>query len=389
MAIDFQQVHEKIKEIGENVQERKRVLDERRTDARLLLNRYANELDFLRDKVESVKAVDPALRCALPLNESLDSHIPPPALPLLKVTLIAADGSQILPSRHKPILYYLINVGTIVMEMGSGKTPEILVETDLHYGEDDENIIPSESQIALRRDLAERKAMLEICKKYTGDVVTLTDGQLELWGSSDAENLGEFEKSLQDYLNALRAFREKDIVTVGYIDKPRANWLMRLLEVAEISSNDLQNLRRYYPLFGVTDEWLFGEILGKHERSAVFAFQAKTAEKYKNDISLHFFYINVGDKDHPAIARVDIPRWVAQNEGKLNILHKSLIDQSSIMSHRPFPYILHRAHEIAKVTGQDSEHVDQMIMLELRKNGGEIGEISGKQSAKDLPGKTR
>jgi hypothetical protein len=388
MALDFQQVYAKIKEIGESVQQRRKTLDERRAKARVLLNVYADALDVLREKVESVKAADPAVRCATPLNEPLDSHLPPPELPL-NATLIAADGSQIVPSRHKPVLYYLINVGAIAMEMGSGKAPEIFVETDLHYEEDNENEPPTESQVALRRDLAERKAMLKICKKYSGEILTLTDGQLELWGSTDAENLGEFEKSLQDYLNALRAFREKEIVTAGYIDKPSANWLIRLLEITEISADELQNIRKHHPLHGVTDYWLFSKILGKHERSSVFAFQAKTAEKYKNDISLHFFYINVGDERHPAIARVDIPRWVAQNENKLNTLHQALIEQNRIMSHRPFPYILHRAHEIAVVSSQEHEQVDQMIMLELRKNGGEIGEISGKQSAKDLPGKTR
>jgi hypothetical protein len=188
-------------------------------------------------------------------------------------------------------------------------------------------------------------------------------------------------------LNTLKVFQEKDIITAGYVDAPRANWLVRLLEMTEISGDEFQDIRRYRPLLGVTDEWLFSGILGKCERSAVFAFQAKTAEKYKNDISLHFFYINVGNEQYPSIARVDIPRWIAQNENKLNILHKALTEQSCIMGYHPFPYILHRAHEVAKVSAQESSQVDQMLMLELRKSGGEIGVISGKQSAKDLAGR--
>ena len=387
MAIDFQQVYQKIREIGATAQQRKKTLEERRAHARFLLNLNADNLDGLRWKVDSVKEADPAIRCAYPLNERLDFHTPPP-VSLLNAVLIAADGSQIVPSRHKPILYYLINIGVIAMETSTGKTPEIFVHTDLRYGDDDENEIPTEGQVALRRDLAERREMLEICEKYSGDIITVTDGQLELWGTTETENLREFEKSLQDYLEALRNFREKEIITAGYIDKPSANWLTRLLEITEIPDDELQNIRQYRPLRGVTDYWIFSQLLGKHERSAVFAFQARTAEKYKNDISLHFFYINVGDEHHPTIARVDIPRWVVQDESKLNILHQALIEQSRIMSHKPFPYILHRAHEIAVVSHQEQEQVDQMIMLELRKNGGEIGEISGKQSAKDLSGRT-
>jgi len=387
MAIDFQQVHQKIKEIGATVQERKKTLEERRAHARFLLNLQADNLDGLRSKVESAKAADPNLRCALPLNERLDFHAPPPDLPL-KATLIAADGSQIFPSRHKPILYYLINVGVIVMETGTSKAPEIFVDTDLHYGDDDETDVPTESQIALRRDLAERKKMLEVCENYTGDIITFTDGQLELWGAADNENLREFEKSILDYLNTLQAFREKEIITAGYIDKPVANWLIRLLEITEIPESELKSLRQISHMRGVTDLWLFSQILGQHERSAIFAFQAKTAEKYKNDLSLHFFYLNIGDEKHPVIARVDIPRWIAQNEAKLNLLHLSLIEQSRIMGNKPFPYLLHRAHEIAVVSFQEQNHVDQMLTLEIRRNNGEISETSGKQSAKDLPRRT-
>jgi hypothetical protein len=122
--------------------------------------------------------------------------------------------------------------------------------------------------------------------------------------------------------------------------------------------------------------------------SAIFKLQAKSAEKYKDSISIHFFYLNVGDEHKPAIVRVDIPLWVVNNKEALNNLHSALIEQTRIMSNKPFPYLLHRAHEIAVVTHREKEQVDQMLALAIRNNGGEIGEISGKQSAKNLPGRT-
>ena len=74
----------------------------------------------------------------------------------------------------------------------------------------------------------------------------------------------------------------------------------------------------------------------------------------------------------------------------LNALHAALIDQSKIMGNKQqFPYILHRAHEIAVVTHREKEEIDQMLSRELLLGGGEIGEKSGKQSAKDLKGRTR
>jgi len=55
------------------------------------------------------------------------------------------------------------------------------------------------------------------------------------------------------------------------------------------------------------------------------------------------------------------------------------------MGARPFPYLLHRAHEIAVVSQQETAQVDQLLELTLRQNNGELDEISGKQSAKELP----
>jgi hypothetical protein len=58
------------------------------------------------------------------------------------------------------------------------------------------------------------------------------------------------------------------------------------------------------------------------------------------------------------------------------------------MGVRPYPYILHRAHEIAVVKFDEKQQVEQLLELELRKAGGEVEEISAKKSAKDLPGRT-
>ena len=76
MPVDYQQVHARIKQIGAGALERRKTLDERRKKARDLLLTYANQLDVLRAKVDSAKAVDANIRCALPVNELLDSHYP-------------------------------------------------------------------------------------------------------------------------------------------------------------------------------------------------------------------------------------------------------------------------------------------------------------------------
>jgi hypothetical protein len=246
----------------------------------------------------------------------------------------------------------------------------------------------SDSQVALQRDVAERKKLLQIAKKYSGTIIALTEGQLELWGAVDSDNSKDFEKSLQDYLDALKEMESQKVITSGYVDKPGANWVIRMLEIATIPQDELPNLKKYHPFLGATDLWLFSQILGKHERSAIFKLQAKSAEKYTGSISIHFFYINVGDEKKPKIARVDIPLWIVNDKDALNNLHGALIEQAKIMGNEPFPYLLHRAHEIAVVTHKEKEEIDQMLAIEIRNNGGEVGEKSGKQSAKDLKGRT-
>ena len=73
--------------------------------------------------------------------------------------------------------------------------------------------------------------------------------------------------------------------------------------------------------------------------------------------------------------RVEIPEWVAKDESKLELLHTALIQQCQIMGARPYPYILHRAHEIAVVSFEEKEQIEQMLQAEQLKNHEELDDI--------------
>lgn len=396
MALDFQQVYQKIIEIGKNVQQSKKTLEQRREHARYLHNLHADNLDGLRRMVESTKAADPNLRCARPLNERLDFHAPPPALPL-NATLIAADGSQINPDRHGAVQFGLINVGAIVLRLNSGASPVIRTDSQLLF--DDELFVSgnplTDGMVALRRDLKERAKLYDLAAEFDGDgtpVITFTDGPIELWGAKDGEDANAFEEGLTNYLSVLSRLQERGVTTAGYVDKPAADLVIRLLELTEATDEDLQKLREYHPLRGVSDRWLFGEknnqLLKPGERSAVFAFQAKSEKYYKGVLALHFFYLNAGTEGRPWPVRVEIPQWVAADVEKLGMLHAVLVSQCRMMGEKPYPYLLHRSHEIAVVSHEERQQVEQMLDLELRRNGGETDDGSYKQSAKDLPGRS-
>ena len=71
------------------------------------------------------------------------------------------------------------------------------------------------------------------------------------------------------------------------------------------------------------------------------------------------------------------------------MLHAILIQQCRIMGAKPYPYLLHRAHETAVVSFEEQNQIAQLLELELRRAGAETDDGSHKQSAKELPGKTR
>ena len=393
MPIDYQQIYAKIQEIGKGARERKKTLEERRAKARELLIAYGNQLDVLRSKVDAAKAADANIRCAAPLNEPIASSYPPPDT-VKEATLIAADGSQINPDRHAAVQFGLINVGAIIMKLNSGEAPAIDTESELLFGEDllPNGVPMSDGMVALRRDLKERAKLDELSKKYQGQVVTFTDGPIELWGArgEDAQDYSDF---VEKYKTVLSRLQSRDVITAGYVDKPSADLAVRLLEIMWADQEQIQKLRDFHPLRGVSDRWLYGErenpLLPPGHRSAMFRIQSSSEKNYKGVLELHFFYLNVGTQGHPWPVRVEVPRWVVDDKEKLDLLHGVLVEQCRMMGSRPYPYLLHRAHETAVVKNEEKQQIEQMLAMELRKNNEDMDDGSYKQSAKDLPGTTR
>lgn len=391
MALDFLQVREKVKAIGEHAALRERQRQDLREEARRLLNDNALEVKRLRAKIElAARTYDPTLRCALPVDEALNAAVPLPELPAL-ATIIAADGSQINPDRNAPVDYCLINVGAIQMVHGQPDPPAITLKSHLFY--DDEMFTDAgtitEGMLALMRDLRERTMLADLAEQARPPVITFTDGPMELWGAKDGDVASGFQKSLEEYQAALERLCEMHVVTAGYVDKPAANLVVRMLEIGyKLAEEDLVDVKHRFPMRGVTDYDLYRNLLKSGERSAVFAIQSKSAGNYRGALALHFFYLNVGRPGYPWLARVEIPRWVAENPLMLEYLHTALVHQTRIMGSRPYPYILHRAHEAAVVSYEDREQVNQMIVMELRRRGVSVDEQSQKQALKELQGRT-
>lgn len=369
--------------LGENAPQRAQLLQALRQQANDLLAHNAGQLERLRDKVEQARQHDPALRCALPLDEPLDAHYPLPPLPE-QATLIAADGSQINPDRHAAVNYCLINTGAIRMRHGSPEPPRTFTQCRLLY---DEQLYTAtgtltEEMVALMRDLNERRYLVALAEQAVPPVITFTDGPMELWGAKEETGEAGFRKHMEDYRAALYKLRDLDVTTAGYVDKPGADLVVRLLEIAKTPEDSLHDIRKQRPLRGVADAELYRHRLAVGERSAIFAIQSRSVEDYPDDLALRFFYLNVGLPEDPWLARVEVPAWVVDGADKLNHLHAVLISQCRIMGGRPYPYLLHRAHETAVVSLNEKEQLTRMIMVELQKREVSVGRESYKQALK-------
>ncbi|MDZ4158310.1 MAG: DNA double-strand break repair nuclease NurA, partial [Anaerolineaceae bacterium] len=290
------------------------------------------------------------------------------------------------PSRHDPVPFGVINVGVIRMVPGKAQTPQEIIESRLLILDD---LYPaegalSEEVVALRRDLYERQTLAKLAAGETGAVVTLTDGPLELFRDPSEQTL--YNTLLQEYRTALHALAELNAVTAGYVDKPASDLVVRLLELTLLPEDSLNQGRLPRPLRGVADIDLFRSLLKPGERSAVFAIQSPSARHFTGALRLHFFYLNVSSGAQPYLARVEIPAWVAQNPSLLNLLHATLLSQCRQMGIHPFPYAQHRAHEVAVESREEKQQLQDLIINEVRRNGGVVGPASHKQLHKDQTG---
>lgn len=389
MPVNFQQIQNQVKDMGRQAKQHQEKFQDALDLALSVLEKYADQLEVVKQRIEDTVAQNSSLRCAIPVNEPL--NISCPFLPLSNPpVLLAADGSQVNPDRNDPVEFSVINIGAIRTIPGSQQTPREIVKSRLLYFEDLENESGhlTEEIVALRRDLFERTMLADLAEAEIPPVLTLTDGPLELF--REPKEASEYQHLFVDYLAALRRLAAIKSISAGYVDKPRADLVVRLLELMDLPQDELGKAGHKRPLCNINDADLFAVLLQPGQRSALFAIQSSSANRFEGLLALHFFYLNVGRIDHPYLARVEIPAWVAQDATLVNILHASLIVQCQQTGNRPYPYALHRAHEIALVTYIEKQQVEDMIILELHKQGIKMSYKSHKQGLKDTTGsKTR
>ncbi|MCJ7696447.1 MAG: DNA double-strand break repair nuclease NurA [Anaerolineaceae bacterium] len=389
MPVNFLQIKQNLPSYTEKVKHLKteEAVLENELWSRFLDN--AENFENIKSLVEQNAPRIKNLWCACPTNESLLTHKPCPSLPAA-YTILAADGSQIHPSRHKAVPYCVINIGVIVSAMGTGSPPECYMYSELIDYADLFNLdggLINEDLVALWRDHGERIALRKHVETLSGPVITLTDGLLGLYmGSRSDRNQEPWANGIYA---AYKALEEQGIISAGYIDKPGSDLIGRLFSLLALPENELTQYDAKTRAFkGISDRTLLENVLKKPgERSAIFKVVSTQDRKSENDLDVHFFFLNVGSSETPYLVRVEFPGWIARFEDRIDFLHAAIYQETCVLDTHPYPYILHRAHELAVIRMDEHAEVERLLMQAYQDQDVPFGMQSNKEANKIISGR--
>ena len=368
-------------------------------DARELLEQHDQVTDELREKIELAQRVDESWRGADPLSHRLNERfqVPEQSRP---ATLVASDGSQIYPDTHAIALYYVTNVGTIVLRQGSGDAPVVATAPILRMAEDD----PLEEQdqdrvdadeVNLKRDLREVEALAELARRERtelgGDmermVVALADGPLLPWMPQRLTD-PEQSRRVKQFTAPLADMRASYAVPVGYVDRPRSANVLRLLHLAGLPQEAITKERLREGSFkGLSDAGLFRDLL-PGQRTTLFAATSEINENFRSQGQrIYFCYMNVatepGEKQ-ACVVRIETPQWIAATPDRLEAALAAVWSDCRLLR---YPYLLTRAHELALVTRQEKDSLEQMLRTSMMRWEMQVEESSKATTKRSVGGR--
>ena len=344
-----------------------------------LYEQAAQDSKTLRQAIEQAELTQAALYTAKPSHEPPLASFPLPARPL-NFTLLAADGSQIVPNRHRALQFGLINIGIFKVHFGSGQPPMIdLISELLDFDQlfIDGSLI-SEDEVGLQRDLRERVLIREsITSEDPRPFLTLTDGPLDLFYRSSIK--GEAAQDAQRTVWELDQNFERDgILSAGYIDKPGSTMFANMLDLYQKHIQNTPTNEQKKPKL-ISDSALLKDRLEPGHRSALFEIITKRTPANPHRLRCAFFFLNVANPHgKECLARVEVPWWLAQKWEFVDLVHAILYHDAQTLDSHPYPYALHRAHELALVRLTETEELERLLLSKMPPDTPETNHRSNK-----------
>jgi hypothetical protein len=341
------------------------------------LSNKAIDLDDLKQKITASRTT----WLVAELVDGLDCRYQAPSTPA-EFTVLATDGSHIDIDRHRSTRCYLINIGSVVINYGS-QPDAALDSSPCLYSEDKDLVLTPPGggrEQPIEGTLLGIKRSIEECRHLDSlaaglpegsTSLALLDGTLILWGLeaypefvTEALLTSGLLRCLDDMKNLNKTRR---LSLASYISFPRSTDVVNALRVAicphEVVDSDALckecKSRECEGISGVYDREIFMNLLESGERSALFISPSKIVRERYGEHRVHFFYVRLAGE----VARIEIPRWVAEDEGLLNLTHSLVLDQCR--RGHGYPVVLSEAHEQAVVTGFDRENFWELVESSL------------------------
>lgn len=368
MSLDLPSLYPQVKQLGQLVARHHAHIESAVPEAFEALKTAASlETEGIHKRLASA---GPRWTGALPTEEPLDLLQPCPTLPD-ELEIIAADGSQVYPDRHSPVYYFLINVGSIRMQLGSGSAPETRLEPLLRvegeaFNTSDEDPF-SGIWINGQRDVAEMTALADWAENSSGPAVAFLDNSLLLWIAlrAPAERSSQVDKMLAEYLAAVSRIQRTDTALAGFIDRPRSGNVLSMLDRLQ-TTQLIPKGSTVLKASALTDRHLFAEHLPPGHRSARFILSSPLNEHFtQKGHQVQFFYLNVGASGN--IVRIELPAWAGNDPTVVDRIHSAIVSQCRETD--GFPYSLARAHELAVITQSDRQIVEELLSEILAQHG--------------------
>lgn len=387
VALDFTKVVPQVTQMGTAMANQNTSLSQR---VDIALEQFENLPDnaMIVDRVKLARVRDAGYRGVAPIgatSEPINSIYPCPSVPK-QATIIASDGSQIYPDQHSAAFYFLTNIGIFTYFHGENRLPQQFSEPHLYYGLEDthdrsgnpiKNAVVNAHRTIREMELLAEHAWLQRSSSYP--ILALYDGPLLFWLGQDVLDADRLERDynraltqLFDTHTTLLNTHNQHASLVGYIDRPSSRFAIAMLHLlgldeADVRRRSLESLGQYE---GLTDIWLFREILGYGERSALMIQQSPQNKHNRNEVGedyeIVFFYVNVAKHGVPYLARIEMPMWVAKSIEAVNFVHALIVSQCEIMGY--YPYALTRADEIAVVRSSEKQALEDIIRTEMIRN---------------------
>ena len=311
------------------------------------------------------------------------------------VTVVATDGSQIMPSHHEVFSCYLLNIGIAAFSYGVLLSPILDTEPQLFHRPEDlyplvdrRRIHIDELYVSLERNLKEMETLLRVALEMlerTLPVVALLDGSLIPW-SVEKMSEGYQEKYRERMATVLEAFYKARIPLIGYLSHSRSSDLVNDLRIWKCPYT-LSKCRELcghlneedFPcssIWPLADRQLLGKEVQAGHRTSVFVSGASVARSLPDIQRTCFVYLNVGAE----IARLEFPAWLFDEKEILSKTMGTIIAQ--VEKGHGYPITLAEAHNLAVIRAHDRQQFFELLSRHLVSLGVHRVDVSPKESRK-------